>query len=234
MAHSDLVQSVAKALDVLKYIASCHGGCKLCDLAAHFGMKPPALHNILRTMVDREFLRKSPGGLYFAGEALQEIAGQLPDPLADCEKIMGELRDLYPDATITVAELTPHAIVSIRRISPDEPGLIQIPANRIFPPYCSVTGLVTLSHAGLTAAELEARWPFEEFGAPDWRSREELSAAFARCREEGYAVKRAVSGLTAAVPLGRRSALGILVPGLSSAEEKRLLKTLLLLTGKVQ
>ena len=70
MAHSDLVQSVAKALDILKYITSSPGGCRLCDLAAHFGMKPPALHNILRTMIDREFLRKTSGGVYFAGDAL--------------------------------------------------------------------------------------------------------------------------------------------------------------------
>ncbi len=233
MAHSDLVQSVAKALDVLKYIASCPDGCKLCDLAAHFGMKPPALHNILRTMTDREFLRKTSGGVYFAGDALQEIASLLPDSLADCERIMVELRGGYPEATITIAELTPHAVVSRRRISPDEPGLIQIPENRIFPPYCSVTGLVTLGCSGMSAAEMEARWPFEEFGAPDWQSREALMAAFARCREDGYAVKQADSGLTAAVPLGRGRALGIKVPVMAGAEEKRFIKKLLLFAGKV-
>ena len=84
MANSDLVQSVAKALDVLKYIASTPGGCRLCDLAAHFGMKPPALHNILRTMTDRGFLRKAPGGVYSAGDALLEIAfDEIGDAIRD-------------------------------------------------------------------------------------------------------------------------------------------------------
>ena len=232
MAHSDLVQSVAKALDILKYIASLPDGCRLCDLASHFGMKPPALHNILRTMIDRDFLRKAPGGMYQPGEALQEIAAHLPDSLADGEKIMVELRELYPEAVISIAELTSHAIVSLRRISPDEPGVIQIPENRSFPPYCSVTGMVALSHSGLTVMEMEARWPFEEFGAPDWQDKEALTAAFTCCREKGYVIKHSGGFLTAAVPLARRRVLGIRVPDMRPQEEKRLIKTLLHLAGK--
>ena len=234
MANSDLVQSVAKALDVLKYIASTPGGCRLCDLAAHFGMKPPALHNILRTMTDRGFLRKTAGGVYSAGEALQEIAGSLPEPLAMCEKIMCELREYYPEATISVAALCQYGITGVRRISPDEPGLIQIPENRFFPPYCSVTGLVTLSFSGLTMQEMEARWPFEEFGAPDWQSREELLAAFVRCRAEGSCLKRLPGSFTLAVPLGRRRALGIRLNPVSPPEEKRILKIMQELSGRVQ
>lgn len=208
MANSDLVQSVAKALDVLKYIASTPGGCRLCDLAAHFGMKPPALHNILRTMTDRGFLRKTAGGVYSAGDALQEIADVLPDRLAKAEDLMRRLRDLYPAAVITLGEITEHAVVCRRRLSPDMPGVMQNPAGRCFPPYAGVTGLVTLSHSGLSADELESRWPFDEFGESAWESREALLDAMEMCRKDGFAVKRSAAGLTLAFFLGCGRTIG--------------------------
>lgn len=231
MANSDLVQSVVKALDVLKYIASCPDGCKLCDLAAYFNMKPPALHNILRTMVDREFLAKTPAGVYYAGEALHEIADRLPDRMEKLEKMMLHLRDLYPEAVITLAELTSHAVACTRRISPDEPGLIQIPANRSCPPYSGVTGLVALSFSGLTAEELETRWPFEEFGAAEWPDKGAWESAMSQCRENGFAMRRRFSVLTLAVPLSGKRTLGICLPPLNPLEENQLLKTVQKLTG---
>ncbi len=212
MANSDLVLSVAKALDVLQYLVSQPDGCRLRDMAAHFGMKTPALYNILRTMTDRGFLRKSANGRYVPGETLHRIADQLPDNLAKEEKLLSELHRKYPAAVITLAEISSHAIICLRRISPDAPDMIQVPVNRSFPPYSGVTGLVTVSNSGMSDWELENRWPFEEFGTGEWESREKLLAAVAKCREDGFAIKQRNSALTLALALSDGRTLGFAMP----------------------
>ena len=208
MANSDLVLSVAKALDVLKYIALQSESCCLRDLAQHFNMKTPALHNILRTMVDRKFLCKTADGKYTPGTALQEIANNLPDKLAGDEKLLCMLHEMYPKAVITLAEISSNAVICCRRISPDAPGQIQTPVNRTFPPYTGVTGLVTISCSGLSADELENRWPFEDFGQNEWENREKFLETLARCRKNGFAVKKRNSTLTMAVALQSGRTLG--------------------------
>ncbi|MBR2643226.1 MAG: hypothetical protein IKD46_08875, partial [Lentisphaeria bacterium] len=93
-------------------------------------------------------------------------------------------------------------------LSPDMPGVMQNPAGRCFPPYAGVTGLVTLSHSGLSADELESRWPFDEFGESAWESREALLDAMEMCRKDGFAVKRSAAGLTLAFFLGCGRTIG--------------------------
>lgn len=224
MANSDLVLSVAKALDVLKHIALQSNECSLRDLALHFNMKPPALHNILRTLVDRKFLRKTANGRYVPGSTLQMIAAFLPDPVTANEKLMRQLHLKYPAAVITLAEITPYAVTCLRRISPDAPDQIQIPVNRTFPPYTGVTGLVTISHSGMTAMEIENRWPFEEFGSIEWESREKLLAAVKKCREDGFAIKQRNTALTLALALPDGRTLGFWLPDCDLKHGEILLK----------
>ena len=126
--------------------------------------------------------------------------------------MLSELHRKYPAAVITLAEISSHAIICLRRISPDSPDMIQVPVNRSFPPYSGVTGLVTVSNSGMSDGELENRWPFEEFGIGEWESREKLLAAVAKCRKEGFAIKQRNSALTLAVPLSGGKTLGFAMP----------------------
>ena len=224
MANSDLVLSVAKALDVLQYLVLQPDGCSLRDLAVHFNMKPPALHNILRTMVDRGFLRKNAAGKYVPGETLHRIADRLPDRLTGMEKLLSELHRKYPAAVVTLAEISSHTVICLRRISPDVPDQIQVPVNRSFPPYTGVTGLVTVSHSGMSDGELENCWPFEEFGIGEWESREKLLAALAKCRKDGFAIKKRNSALTLAVALPGGRTLGFCMPDCDLKRGTMLLK----------
>ncbi len=226
MANSDLVQSVAKALDVLKYIALIPNGCSLRDLAVHFNMKPPALHNILRTMVNRGYLRKIPGNKYAPGDTLQMIAEHLPDRMVENDELLRKLHMMYPDAVITLAEMSQNAVVCIRRISPDAPGVLLTPVNRTFPPYSGVTGLVTISHSGMSAEELENRWPFEEFG-DNWESREKLLEAIVKCRKNGFAMKQRNISLMLATALPDGRTLGFHHPNCDLERGNVLLREIL-------
>ncbi len=74
MAQSNLVQSLLKAIDILRLVAESEDGMRLNEIADAFSMKKTTAHNLIRTLRARGFLDKDASNRYVAGAAIQELA----------------------------------------------------------------------------------------------------------------------------------------------------------------
>lgn len=59
MAHSDLVQSVIRASDILVKVSRSRSGVALREVSDSLGMKSSTAHNLLRTLVAEGLLEKT-------------------------------------------------------------------------------------------------------------------------------------------------------------------------------
>lgn len=189
MANSDLVQSVAKALDLLTFAAESPDGLRLKEAAEHFGMKAPAVHNLLRTLVSRGYLtRDAEDAVYRLGPSALQLgqSGQRARVLEAGHKLLLQLSREFPESTLTITEFTGNGLICRLRISPEAPGQIKTPYKMEFPVYHSVTGRAAMIFSEVAPDVLERRWPFTEYAFPAWESRKEFEKYAAACRRKGY------------------------------------------------
>lgn len=64
------VQSVGRALDILELIDRAGGQMALVEMSAASGLPMPTIHRIVRTLVDRNYLRQLPDRRYALGSRL--------------------------------------------------------------------------------------------------------------------------------------------------------------------
>jgi IclR family acetate operon transcriptional repressor len=116
------VQSVDRALDLLELMAAAGGTLGLSELAARAGLPLPTIHRLVRTMVNRGYLRQEPSRRYALGPSLiplGDAAGQMVGawarPLLDeLVRKVGEtanLAMLEVDSVVYVAQVpSPHSM----------------------------------------------------------------------------------------------------------------------------
>ncbi|MGI8532236.1 MAG: IclR family transcriptional regulator [Geodermatophilaceae bacterium] len=64
------VQSVTRALDLLEYLGDAGGQLGLSELATRSGLPLPTIHRLIRTLVDRGYVRQLPNRRYALGSRL--------------------------------------------------------------------------------------------------------------------------------------------------------------------
>lgn len=209
MPKSEMVQSVLKALDLLRAATEAPNGMRLNELAAAVDLKKTTAHNLVRTLCARGFLVKDAANRFVPGVAIRELArhGKNNAVLAEASRQMRELGLCFPAAVITFTELTPAAIACRLRLSPDRPGELQHPLERLHAPYVSVTA-VCLQATGSNAAEFERTFPFQEYGVARWKTNDSFLKEKAAVRRRGYCMQRHLARLAIAFPVPENYALG--------------------------
>ena len=77
-ARAGNTQSVARVLDVLEVVAAAGGELALSEIAAAANLPVPTIHRLVRTLVDRGYMRQLPSRRYALGPRLiplGEVAG---------------------------------------------------------------------------------------------------------------------------------------------------------------
>lgn len=217
MAHSDTVQSVARALELLRLACGSPRGLTLGELASACSLKAPTAHNLLRTLVQCGFAGRTDDGRYTSGPAILELArlqarGAL---LAAAEREMTELSRRFPEATLTFSVMTSENIRCLLRMSPDRPGQVQRPLDLTFAPYLTATAVCLQATAPL-AEQYEGHWPFEEYGLGRWRSLEAFLSAKAQARREGRFRTSQPGHVACAYAAAEGFALGVSVYGIGA------------------
>src|SRR3954454_14953456 len=69
-ARSGGVQSVGRVLDLLEFVGEAGGEIGLSELAARSGLPLPSIHRLVRTLVDRGYMRQLPNRRYALGARL--------------------------------------------------------------------------------------------------------------------------------------------------------------------
>ena len=116
-----MVQSLLKAIDILRLIAGSENGMRLNEIAEAFDMKKTTVHNLIRTLRARGFLEKDSANRFIPGPAVQELASmRIRSRMLACAG--AELRKLsrrFPEAVLTFSEITPSTVICRLRMSPD-------------------------------------------------------------------------------------------------------------------
>lgn len=192
MSGSNIIQSLATGMDVLALLAEAEDGLRVRDVAAKTGIKPPAAHNLLRTLRAKGFVtRDATAPIYRLGPRLRELvasedAGRF---FGGIESAMLSLGEALPDATATFAQPINGEIAVRRRLSAGSFGDIRVPSGFSLSLYASASGLAILAfchdHSSLT---LQHRHPLLEEGARLWSPPETLDDYLEQVRRQGYAL----------------------------------------------
>jgi len=189
MAYNNLVQSVLRGMDIILEIGKTERGMSLRELSASLNLKVPTLHNLLRTLKARGFIRQCPGeARYVLGPTLFNLIALNGESrfMAAAEKTVQSLFDeMGQKATITFSKQIGGEIQTIFRMSSDQPALMQKPMRPMLNPYRSATALVLHAFGGDEDREtVQARYPFQESADPNL---EQFNKLVKQARKHGYA-----------------------------------------------
>lgn len=214
MPNSELVQSLLRGADLLKLISSSPDGLRLNELCAATGLKKSTAHNLMRTLCFRKFAVKDGHNRFHIGPAVQEIADGTPAhrKLRHARSAMLKLRTRFHDCTITLACLAGTEVRCLLRMTPLNPGVVQLPGERCFMPYVSASAILLQALYPQKTAALEQQYPFEEYGAGLWGSIENFSAAREKVVQLGFFCRFSRNMVLAAFPLPEFHTLGFHFP----------------------
>ena len=192
MAHNNLVQSVLRTLDIMLEVGGAQKELTLRELGSRLNLKTPTLHNLLRTLKARGFIRQCPGqARYVLGPAIFDLISMHYEStlMAEAEATVRTLfNEMRQKATVTFSEQIGGSLQTSLRMSPDQLSVIQRPRRQILNPYTSATALVL--HAFGSAEDrqtIQERHPFQECAGPFANDLERFNELLKQIRKQGYA-----------------------------------------------
>ena len=192
MAGNDIVQSLARGLDVLDLISRSENGMKVNDVAEELGLKVTTAHNLIRTLASKSYLEKITSPLaYVIGSSVKNLYENSQGINTDAylKNAMKILADKLSNTVLTYSLVEDKQIVVRYRISPDRAGKIQEPRNQLFNLYGSASGIATMAFMNPDEViEMRELFPFHEHGIYLWQSPEKLDEYLEQTRVQGYAL----------------------------------------------
>ena len=219
MAYNNLVQSVLRGMDIILETGKSDRGMTLRELSSSLNLKVPTLHNLLRTLKARGFIRQCPGeARYVLGATLFDLTALNCESrlMTEAEKTVRSLFDeMQQAATIVFSEQIGGEMQTILRMSPDQPAVMQKPKQRILDPYTTATALVLHAFGSdEDRATVQARYPFQECAGPFVNNLEQFNKLVKQVRKQGYAFNPVCypDRFSVTVPVldGRKRLLGII------------------------
>ena len=202
MAHSDLVQSLLRGVDVMELVAQSERGLSLGEICTTLGLKQPTVHNLLRTLIARELVEKATGPVrYRLGPAVSRLAEErslheltrrasikMQSMYEGLKPILPERLGPQEEATLTFSQLIGGEIVMLLRLRAQRPGVVERPRQ----PYSAYQSAAPLCFQAFMTPDERSnymrRHPFLDQGIAIWRSQERLEEFLHRVRELGYAL----------------------------------------------
>jgi IclR family transcriptional regulator, acetate operon repressor len=220
------VQSVGRALDILELIDRSGGEMALVEMSAASGLPMPTIHRIVRTLVDRNYLRQLPDRRYALGSrliplgnaALEAFGSRSSSVLADVVRRLGESANL--------AALDGDMLVYVGQAPSPRAMRMFTQLGQHVHPHCRAAGKALLSQLG----DDEVRGILDRVGMPavtplTITDPDQFIAQLAQVREEGVAhevgeMEEGVICLATPVPGGvTRLALSISGPASRMTDE---------------
>jgi IclR family transcriptional regulator, acetate operon repressor len=209
-ARNGSVQSVGRVLDLLEIVGETGGEIGLSELSTRSGLPLPSIHRLVRTLVDRGYMRQLPNRRYALGARLiplGQVAGTMLGAWA--RPVLAELVDLLGE-TANLAVLDGDAAMYVGQVpSRHSMRMFTEVGRRVFA-HCTGVGKALLSQLpDDDVRELLARTGMPAQTPHTITDPEVLLAELAHIRVEGHAVdegEQEVGVRCVAVPV--QSALG--------------------------
>jgi DNA-binding IclR family transcriptional regulator len=186
-----MIQAVERAAKILRIVAECERGIRLCDLSKNMGLNRNTVYNLAETLVKETLLTKSPDTCYFIGDGVMELAQKKNCNIyrEKASKYLTALHSDYPNSSIFYSELSSLNIAVKLRITQNPEGeKISYSENVSLNPYLTVAGLVFFAFAGKDKMNnIMSHNPFEYTGLNAWGSMKNFMKNVHRTRKNGYA-----------------------------------------------
>jgi len=185
-----MIQSLERAVKILRLVAESGDGIRLCDLARACEMKRNTIFNLADTLVSECLLAKTADGKYIIGDMILELAGgqKRNSYLLIVEKELRALHLKYPGAAIFYSELGNTDIIAKLHFERTHAGKAVYPDGMTLNPYLTVAGLAFFAFSTEERlVSLRAKNPFDYHGLNVWRSMDKFMAQVEMARRKGYA-----------------------------------------------
>jgi IclR family acetate operon transcriptional repressor len=183
------VQSVHRALDVLEVVAARGGTLTIGEIATLTGIPLPTAHRLLRTLVDRGYMRQAPDRRYALGFRLVPLGASASSMVgAGTERVLARVVDALGE-TANLAMLDGDRVADVAQVPGKHSMRMFTEVGRRVHPHCTAVGKAVLS----VAPEDEVRTLLARTGLPRHTSStitdvEEFLAQLDEVRERGYAL----------------------------------------------
>lgn len=185
-----MIQSLERAVNILRLVAENEDGIRLCDLSRACGMNRNTIFNLADTLVKERLLEKTSDCRYVIGDLILELAGgqKRNKYLILVEKELCELHLRYPDAAIYYSELGGSDIFTRLYFARDNPGMATYPDGTTLNPYLTVAGLAFFAFMPEERLiSLRAKNPFEYQGLNAWGNIGNFVSQVGIAKKKGYA-----------------------------------------------
>jgi DNA-binding IclR family transcriptional regulator len=186
MPGNELVQSLARGLDLLRLLAESEGGLRIPEIVAATGLKRPTVHNLLRTLGSRDFVIKD-DTTYRVGPGVYMLVADDSSSafLARAEEATHRLSQALPEAIVSYSEPIGGEIVVRFRQFPER-LLMERNSGAVLAPYQTASGLAYLAHADPESRQsVQLRHPFQVTGIATWGTEAALEEYLAEIRQTG-------------------------------------------------
>ena len=142
------VQSVHRSLDLLEAVASRGGTLTIGEIAAATGVPLPTVHRLLRTLVDRGYMRQTPDRRYALGFRLLPLSASASSMVgAGAERVLGGLVDALGE-TANLAMRDGDRVAYVAQVPGRHAMRMFTEVGRRVDPHCTAVGKALLAHRG--------------------------------------------------------------------------------------
>ncbi len=190
MPGSQPIQSVSRAVELLRMIARAPAALTVRHLAEQTGLKRTTVANLMRTLAE-ECMVSSEGSpaVYSLGPTVQELASSLSTGAlhAAAGQAMCAAQRTVPVAGFVLSEIVGGHVYTSLRVDDTRPGVIQQPTNAHRHPYATATGLIALAFSDEESRHhIDMNYEFNEYGGHLWQRMEKLEAFLHQARTDGW------------------------------------------------
>ena len=217
-AKSGGVQSVGRVLDLLEIVGDAGGEIGLSELAARSGLPLPSIHRLVRTLVQRGYMRQLPNRRYALGARLVPL-GQVAGTMlgAWAQPVLTDLVDALGESA-NLAVLDHDAVMYIGQVPSRHTMRMFTEPGRRVPAHATGVGKALLSQLPDEAVrELLARTGMPAATPHTITDPERMLVELAKIRQEGHAMdegEQEIGVRCVAMPVqGALGTLGISVSG---------------------
>ena len=183
------VQSVHRSFDLLEVVAARGGTLTIDEIAAEAGVPLPTAHRLLRTLVDRGYMRQTPDRRYALGFRLVPLGASANSMVGSgAERVLGRLVDALGE-TANLAMLDGDRVAYVAQVPGRHAMRMFTEVGRRVHPHCTAVGKALLA----TSADEEVRALLRRTGLPRRTPHtltvaEDFLAELGHVRARGYAV----------------------------------------------
>ena len=183
------VQSVHRAMDLLEVVAARGGTLTIGEIAALTGIPLPTAHRLLRTLVDRGYMRQAPDRRYALGFRLVPLGASASAMVGvGTERVLGRVVDALGE-TANLAMLDGDRVAYVAQVPGRHSMRMFTEVGRRVHPHCTAVGKAVLS----AAPETEVRALLARTGLPRQTAStiteiDVFLAQLDEVRERGYAL----------------------------------------------